>query len=75
MCVCVLPKDGICLLRSEQFIISDPQEQKSHFLINELVCISAEHVYTEYCSAWPEHRTTPTLQGCNFLTQIPIFYE
>jgi hypothetical protein len=31
-------KDGVCLIRSEQFIISDPQEHKSHFLINELVC-------------------------------------
>jgi hypothetical protein len=49
MCdVCVLPKDGICLLRSEQFIKSDPQEHKSHFLINELVSIvSAEYAYTE----------------------------
>ena len=32
-------KDGVSLNPSEQFIISEPPEHKSHFLINELVCI------------------------------------
>ena len=37
--VSVWPPLKFCLYRSKQFIISEPQKHKQHFLINELVCI------------------------------------